>query len=131
MKKFSLSGNERLKGKKQFDLIYATGRSVISGDKKLKAVYTVIKSEKPGVKMAAAVSKKAGSAVWRNRIKRLIKESYRLNKITVITICNEKKLELNIIFSSHRLNEKINKVIGYHEIWPSVTDIINRIQNEI
>lgn len=131
MKKFSLSGNERIKGKKQFEIIYASGKTIISGDKKLKAVFAINHFEKSGVKIAAAISKKAGSAVWRNRIKRLIKESYRLNKDTLVASCNEKKITLHIIFSSYRLNEKMNKAIAYKDVFPPVIDIIKKIQNEI
>lgn len=88
-------------------------------------------NENPGVKIAAAISKKAGNAVWRNRVRRLIKESYRLNKLAVLTKCQEKKMVLKIIFSANFLNEKNNKTIKYNDISKPVLDIINRIENEI
>lgn len=132
MKKHSLSSDERIKGKKSFDLIYNSGKTVLSADKNLKAVYKcVTEINNPGVKIAAAVSSKAGNAVWRNRVKRLIKESYRLNKGSLDAKCKKENLLLRIVFSPNFLNEKKNKKISFQEILSPVLDIIYRIKNEI
>lgn len=132
MKKFSLSGQERIKSKKEFDRIYKTGKTIYSSDRKIKALFIMDRTnENPGVKIVAAISKKAGNAVWRNRVRRLIKESYRLNKQDILTKCQEKKIVLKIIFSANFLNEKNNKTIKYDELSKPVLEIINKIENEI
>jgi len=66
---------------------------LFSSDQLIKCLYLFEQNSKDiGVKIAAAVSSKAGKAVWRNRVKRLIKESYRLNKKLILPKAIEKIL---------------------------------------
>ncbi|MFO7525664.1 MAG: ribonuclease P protein component [Ignavibacteriaceae bacterium] len=132
MKKFSLSGKERIKSKKEFDLIYSTGKTIYSADKKIKALFIKDRTnENPGVKIAVAISKRSGNAVWRNRVRRIIKEIFRLNKESLLTECREKSVSLNVIFSAYSINEKNNKKVKYCIVSPPVLDIINKLKNEI
>ncbi len=112
MKNFSLSRNERVRRKKDFEKIYSSGKVLFSSDQLIKCLYLFEQNSKDiGVKIAAAVSSKAGKAVWRNRVKRLIKESYRLNKKLILPKAIEKNIEAKIIFSPNKLNEeKYSKV---------------------
>lgn len=128
MKKYSLSKKERIVGKKLFDTIYKNGLIFFSDDKKIKTIFLFEKnSEKPFVKISVAISKKAGSAVWRNRIKRLVRESYRLNKSVLVEFVNSEKLNLNIVFSTNYLNQKNNQKINLDEIMPDVVNVIDKI----
>lgn len=131
MKTFGLSKDERIKSEKDFRLIYETGKTVYSGDQKLKATFIKAESPKPGgqIKIAAAVSKKAGNAVWRNRVKRLIRESFRLNKEILVPDCREKNLIVKIIFSPFNFSQKKNKKIKLIDIMPGLVDIIKSIGN--
>lgn len=132
MKKYSLSVKERIKNKKDFDRIYSLGKALISYDKTLRAIYLYDSNEKlQGVKIAAAVSKKAGNAVWRNKVKRLIKESFRQNKESLVALSKKHKILLLIIFSANLINEKRNKEIDYQEILPQVLDLINKIERDV
>lgn len=132
MKKYSLSGKERIKSKKVFDQIFNSGKVIYSKDKKLKAIFFYESNiDKPGLKIAAAVSKKAGNAVWRNRIKRLIRESYRLKKHILIPDLLEKQLLLYLIFSPSNLNENTCKTIYLKDLLSPVTELIKRIKNEL
>lgn len=132
MKSFSLSRRERIKSKKEFDRIYTAGKTVFSEDKKLKAVYLYDPAaSETGVKIALAVSKKAGNAVWRNRLKRLIKEAYRLNKEPLYLKAQEEKFLLKIVFSANYLNEAKNKHLNFQQILTSVLDLLNNIKREI
>jgi ribonuclease P protein component len=131
VKNYSLSREERITSKKLFDRIYESGKTIYSKDKKLKVLFLYDpNSEKPGIKIAAAVSKKAGKAVWRNRIKRLIKESYRLNKKIMLPDILRRKWLLYIIFSPYFLKESSNRVILFEEIRIPVVELLNRIKNE-
>ncbi len=132
MKKFSLSSEERISNKKDFDCIYQFGRTVYSHDKKLKAVFLINKkSGKEGIKIAAAVSKKAGNAVWRNRVKRLIKESYRLKKYYLLHDILELKISLLIVFAPYILDSKKNKKISFNDIVSPVEELLKKIKIEI
>lgn len=132
MKNFSLSRNERVKKKNDFEKVYSAGKVFYSSELLIKSIYTIDPDANFfGVKIAVAVSKKAGNAVWRNRIKRLIKESYRKNKISINKRADQKAVSVMIIFSPNRLSEARNKKIIYKEVEDKVVELINRIEQQI
>lgn len=118
---------DRLKNKNDIELVYKKGYVIISADRKLKANYISIDSETKKVKTAVSVSSKAGNSVWRNRLKRLIRESLRQEELILKEIVFKNKLELSIIFSPYRINKTnlANPIIK--EVKPAVTDILNKI----
>lgn len=129
MKRFGLSSEERIKSRKDFQKIYSSGKIFFSNQKIIKALFIIEENSKlPGVKIAAAVFKKAGNAVWRNRLKRLIRESYRLNKEILLGSAQEKKLLLKIVFSPNLLYQKKNKNLKLKTIMPEVVDIMLKIK---
>ncbi len=108
------------------------GSSVYSADGKIKSIFVFEKDNcTPGVKIAVASGKKFGSAVWRNRFRRTVKNSYRLNKGFLIDICREKNILLKIIFSPHKLNERSNKKLYQEDILPGVLFIIDKIKRKL
>ncbi len=132
MKRFGLSSEERIKSRKDFQQIYSSGKIFFSNQKIIKALFVIEENSKlPGVKIAAAVFKKAGNAVWRNRLKRLIKESYRLNKDILFSSAKEKKLLLKIVFSPNLLYQKNDKKLKLKTIMPEVVDIMLKIKGTI
>jgi ribonuclease P protein component len=132
LKRFGLSSEERIKSRKDFQQIYSSGKIFFSNQKIIKALFVIEENSKlPGVKIAAAVFKKAGNSVWRNRVKRLIKESYRLNKEILLSRAQEKKLLLKIVFSPNLLNQKKNKNLRLKIIMPEVVDIMLKIKDTI
>jgi ribonuclease P protein component len=132
LKLFSLSSNERVKKKNDFKKVYNSANVLFSSDFLVKSLYTIDLNEQfVGVKIAVAVSTKAGKAVWRNRLKRLIKESYRLNKHTLLKKTIEKKICLLIIFSPNKLSETKNKKVYYKDIYSSVIELITKIEQQI
>lgn len=132
MKVFSLNRNERVKKKNDFKKVYSSKKILFSSDLLVKSIYTIDLDEQfVGVKIAVAVSTKAGQAVWRNRIKRLIRESYRLNKHALLKKAIEKKICLLIIFSPNKLSETRNKKVYYKDICNSVIELINKIEQKI
>ena len=132
MKDFSLNRNERVKKKNDFEKVYNSAKILFSSDLLVKSIYTIDPDKQfLGVKIAPAVSKKAGKAVWRNRVKRLIKESYRLNKQALLKKTFEKKIGLLIIFSPNKLSESKNKKVYLKDIYNSVVELINKIEQQI
>lgn len=132
MKNFSLNRNERVKKKNDFDKVYNSGKVFFSSDLIIKLHYFIQKSDNYyGVKIATAISKKSGNAVWRNRVKRLIRESYRLNKNRLVKKTVENKIELLLVFSANRLTEKKNKKLFLKDITPSVLELINKVADNI
>ncbi len=131
MKKFSLTQNERVKKKSDFEKIYSAANVLFSSDRLLKLHFLVVESSASGIKIAAAVSKKSGKAVWRNRIKRLIKEAYRINKNPLLEKILEKGTLVFLVFSPYRLSETSNKKICLRDISPSVVELMNKIIQQI
>jgi ribonuclease P protein component len=128
---FSLSKRERVRNKKIFRRLYSEGTFIISKDRKLSARYLITNTESTVVQIAVGVSRKAGKAVWRNRVKRLVREAYRLQKHGLIEICSRHNISVSVIFSPYRLNRKYNRVLRLKDIMPALCDIINTITNTI
>ncbi|OPY07876.1 MAG: Ribonuclease P protein component [Syntrophus sp. PtaB.Bin001] len=76
MKKLTLKKNERIRKRKNYLQIYQCGKRTFSKH------FTVItfKNDLGILRLGTTVTKKIGNAVKRNRIKRLIREFFRLNK---------------------------------------------------
>jgi len=128
VKPFSFSKAERIKEKKIFENLYSSGNISFSKTKKIKAVYFFAEDEQTLFpKVAVAVSKKAGTAVWRNRMKRLLREAYRVNKLPVTEYCKEKKKQLYLILSPFLLNQKENRKIALVDVMPDVKEILHTI----
>jgi ribonuclease P protein component len=132
LKRFGLSASERIKSKKEFELVYSRGEILFSPSNKLKAVFFIDRNpDMIGIKTAYAVSSKSGNAVWRNRIKRLLRESYRLNKMEINNACIIKKLKLLLVFSPGTLNQTNNKKIFLKDIMNEVTDLLIQIGTKL
>jgi ribonuclease P protein component len=127
-KKFGLSRNERIKSKKDFEKIFSAGETLFSSDKKIRVLYIIDRfPESAGIKIAAVVNKRNGSAVWRNRIKRLLKESYRLNKQMLSKICVEKNIAINIVFA-FTLTSREMKIARLNDVMPGVVEVMQKLQ---
>lgn len=73
---FELNKSEIIGNKKDFSRIYSKGRSYVCRD----MVIYVSDDEKCNGKIGFAAGKKLGCAVVRNRVKRLLRETFRLCK---------------------------------------------------
>lgn len=132
MKQFGLSAKERIKSKNEFELVYSTGELFFSSSNKLKAVISIQKENGEAVfKTAFAVSRKCGKANWRNRVKRLLRESFRLNKQQLKQLVELKKIKLLLVISPNNINQKNNKKIFLNELENDVLDILNQIKAKL
>ena len=119
------SRKEKLKSKKLIEKMFVEGRSITVYPLRLVYLKTVF-TDGVNIKTGVSVSKRHfKSAVDRNRIKRLIREAYRLNKpiyfnnfstqcaFMILYIGNEKptlkyiETKMNLLFNKFR--EDINK----------------------
>jgi len=76
MKEFGFPKSNKIKSKREFQLVYEKGHSVVDG----LSVFYVMPAETGVVKIGFAVGKKVGNAVVRNHIKRLMREVFRQHK---------------------------------------------------
>jgi len=75
VKEFAFSRASRLRLKKEFEAVFAAGRRTATRDLVTWHLPAGDKEKKIGL----MVSKKIGGAVKRNRLKRLLREAFRLN----------------------------------------------------
>lgn len=80
LKKFAFPNKEKLKSKKLIEQLFAQGKSVTIFPLKLIYLPIAVDDNVPFKTMVVAPKKNFKSAVKRNRIKRLLREAYRLNK---------------------------------------------------
>jgi len=132
LKTFGLSKSERIKLKKDFQKVYLEGQNLYSSNNKLKVRYYLESSVNEfGIKAAFVVSKKAGNAVWRNRVKRIFRAAYRLNKLSLVDLCNQKNKKLLIAFSPNNLNQKNNNKINLNFIGDDFNNLVEQIKSKI
>lgn len=132
MKKLGLSAHEKLKSRKDYEELYSKGVAIFSSTKKIKAVYIIDQnSNETGIRISVTVGRKSGNAVWRNRVKRLLRESYRLNKYVLLKKIEDLNFYMRIIFSPYTINMKKNKDIYLKEIMPDVIEIMSNISSDI
>lgn len=105
-KQFTLGKKERLKSRKKIDLLFSKGSKFTTTPFR---VFYLISDEAAGsVQFGVGVSNKNfKKAVDRNRIKRLTRESYRLQKPDILEKIIEQQKNLNIffIYTGHELPE--------------------------
>lgn len=80
---FKLSKSEIYRGKYDFNAVHNRGRSVANH----ALVLLFVNDERYNGKVGFAAGKKLGGAVIRNRVKRLMREAYRLNKNSLRRDC--------------------------------------------
>jgi ribonuclease P protein component len=80
-KQFGLGKKEKLKSRKQIDALFAGGKSFAVFPIRVTYSFAPAEGEEPLAQIGVTVSKKYFKrAVDRNRIKRLLREAYRLQK---------------------------------------------------
>jgi ribonuclease P protein component len=122
---FTLGKNERLKSRKLIEQIFREGKSFIIQPYKTYYLFTggTHNDQSPtfNIQFATGVSSKTfKKAVDRNRIKRLTRESYRLQKKELQDSLKEKNLQLNLFFiyisrelpDFNMVKEKVNVILN-------------------
>jgi len=115
---------ERLHSKKRIGLLFSEGESFFVYP--FKVVYTTLpESSDYPVQLLISVSKqKFKHAVKRNRVKRLVRESYRKNKSILFEQENHEKktLLVGLIYVA-------NTIMDYHQIEKKIILILQRLKN--
>jgi len=129
LKRFGLSKNERIKKKNEISRVFNSGKRIYTNSRKLKAIFCFGEDDSGTIKIVPAVHKKAGNAVWRNRVKRLLRESYRLNKKILTDIVEERTLLLMI--SPNSINKRKYPHLVLSDVQDDVIELLNKIKNQI
>ena len=119
---------DSLKSEKDIELVYRKGKVIISTDRIIKANYLSADNLTNRIKFAITVSSKTGNSVWRNRFKRIIRESLRLELASLKKINFKSNSDLLIIFSPYKINQTNNKQLFLKDIKPALSDILNKLR---
>ena len=95
---FSLKKEERLSSKKVIDKLFADGDSILQYPLKIVYLKTAIPTKNLIQAGFTASKRNFKRAVARNRIKRLLREAFRLNKHVLCDELNNAQLALFILF---------------------------------
>lgn len=100
MQRNTFSKEEKLCSTKSIEALFSGGESFIAYP--LRVVYRISSESETENQLASVLisvsKKKFKRAVKRNRVKRLIREAYRLNKIPFISILNKEHIHIDIAF---------------------------------
>ena len=128
-KQFTLGKNERLKSRKQIEQLFNEGKSFYLSPFRIYYLVTpLITISVSTLQFGTGVSaKNFKRAVDRNRVKRLIREAYRLQKQRLQEAVTQEKVQLNMffIYTSKELpafnvvKEKVNLILN------KLTKIVN------
>jgi ribonuclease P protein component len=93
---FTFSKEERLTGKSNIDQLFNRGKSFNLFP--FRVFYTIVeKTDEPAARLLIAIpKKKVHHAVDRNRLRRLVREAYRLNRTAFIASLEMKSVHLHI-----------------------------------
>lgn len=105
---FTYNKTEKLKSKKELDNLFANGKSFLVFP--LKVFYSFSdKLSEDNINLGVGVSKRNfKNATARNRVKRLLREAYRLNKTNIHSTITNKQLSFFILFIDKKMPEKRN-----------------------
>lgn len=110
---FSFKKENKIKSKNAFQIVYKTGRSVVDS----MSVMYVLPNEEKNIKIGFAVGKKMGSAVVRNRVKRMMREVFRHRRgelkdsAQIIWVARKKLVEADI-YTYDRIFMRLAKRAG-------------------
>lgn len=120
--RYTLGKDEKLKSKKQIAMLFSEGKRI--KHLPLVLIYTPTLKENQPTKVGFSVPKRnVKLAVHRNRIKRLIREAYRINKSLFLEKTNKNYAFMFLYISS--------KEVPFASIEKAVKKIANTLQKEI
>ncbi|MBD0331800.1 MAG: ribonuclease P protein component [Chitinophagaceae bacterium] len=125
VKRFGLGKSERLKSRKQIEDLFATGSNLNIFP--IRVLYKFFPADDETV-LQIGVSpsqKKFKRAVDRNRIKRLLREAYRLQKNDLLDVLRKKKLRGNVFFIYSD-----NKLSTFWEIYDAMGKCLKQLQQK-
>lgn len=110
MSDFTYSKEEKLKKKAEIDLLFAKGKWRTYGNLRIIILKNHPDLQNENVKIGVSVSKRYfKKAVYRNRVKRLLRECYRLNKELFKAGFGDKTIAM-LFWVSNELPEKFQDV---------------------
>ncbi len=126
--RYTLKKSEILRGKKNFQKLFSSGTKIYKNF--ITCIYLTekIESKEKKILVGFTVNRKIKRAIIRNRCKRLMRESYRLNK-HILDTETKNTYNISIIFYFKQIIE--DEKIKYQQISEEIVDTLLLIRDEI
>jgi ribonuclease P protein component len=125
-KQFTLGKNERLKSRKSIEQLFSEGKKIVTAPYKILYQFTR-PAGSPSLLFGTGVSaKNFKKAVDRNRIKRLTREAYRLQKLTLQEKIKTNNAGLNVFFIYTG-----KEVPDYNEVYKKMGVVLKKLEKLI
>ncbi len=118
---FSLPKNKILRGRANFQRLFSR-KAIIFQSNNVLIRFRVYFTGETDYKMAFIVPKRLGKAVKRNRVKRLLRESYRLNQFIIA----DEAAAASCIFHGAFMAKTVD--VEYDDVKPDVIGLLNQVQ---
>ena len=128
-KQFTLGKQERLKSRKIIEQLFSEGKSFTVNPYKIYYLYSLpVAYDSPfTIRFGIGVSKKNfEKAVDRNRVKRITREAYRLQKIPFQEKLKERNILMNVFF-----NYISKELASYQEVYDKMKLILNKLNKMV
>ena len=119
---FKLPAKERIKSRSLFDLLFESGKGLRQHPIRMVWLSSPFNPKNP-VRIAVGVPKKnMRKAVHRNRMKRLMREAYRLNKAPLIELASKQQKGFSIMFIA-----QVNAPLEFAETQEKIILLLQRL----
>ena len=126
----TLKKSEILRGKKNLQRIFSDGARFEENTlRSLVLLSPHTDDSRPRVRVGFMVSRRTRRAVDRNRLKRLMREAFRLNKLRLLPHVESSQQDLEIVFLSSRNSPEAVRALTYREMEEDMIVIFSRITN--
>jgi ribonuclease P protein component len=125
-KQFTLGKNERLKSRKSIEQLFSEGKKIMVGPFKVLYTATPMVHTSTLLFTAGVSAKHFKKAVDRNRIKRLIREAWRLQKNDLVKKMQPTTIQLNVFFIYTGRDLPV-----YEEVYKKVGMVLSKLEKVI
>lgn len=125
----TLRKTEILHGYRSFTTVIASGKTLVV--RPVRLFYVVEESASPGVQIGFAVSRSIRGSVRRNRIKRLLRESYRLQKQPLIHALQNRGRAISSVLMYVGPNPEKASLLRLDDVRTQVGELLERLTNSL
>lgn len=121
-KKYGLPRSRILRGKDQVTMLFKQGKRISAAHVDLR--YLLEPNENGGCRAGFITGKRLGKAVLRNKIRRQLREAYRLQSHLIGHLCQISGQQLQLIFIARTAD------VSYQEIFGEVSHLLSALSKK-
>lgn len=121
---FTLPKSKILRGRTNFDRLFSS-KAIVFKKSSVRIRFCIYNRDESDCKMAFIVPKRLGKAVYRKKMKRRLKEAYRLNQYILI----DEVASAGCVFHGALMAAKIN--VEYDVLEPNVVNLLKQTKSYI